>query len=441
MKRIIALALICIMCFSFFSCANIIDWSLERHAIALSAEAKETSYQDFKDENFTAFLEKIQDFSVRLTDKIAHEYGKTENFAISPISIYMGLALACECSAGETRQEILDAVGVTYEEVSKYTSTLYAYANKEYLQYNLVAQKQVVAYQTLYNSIWLDNDVEFVEQGVQKLANEYNCDVFQTSFKSGEAKKLIKRYIYNKTNGLIDGDIDLSPETYFVLMNTYYLKEIWNELGTNLSFTSESINFQNTDGGIKSTKLLMGYYNEGKVYRGDRFEAFFTITEHGFKIYFIVPDDEWSISQVFTEENINTVLDIKDWGYVDDENKQLHHTRVFFPEFKAEFDNDISDLLSEDFGIKQLFDRNACDMSNVSVSPVYCEGVFHKTSLTVDKKGIEGAAVTYLPAAGAAAPPPYEKVYHDFYVDRAFGFIICDPYGTVVFSGVINTLN
>ena len=75
MKRIIALALICIMCFSFFSCANIIDWSLERHAIALSAEAKKTSYQDFKDENFTAFLEKIQDFSVRLTDKIAHEYG------------------------------------------------------------------------------------------------------------------------------------------------------------------------------------------------------------------------------------------------------------------------------------------------------------------------------------------------------------------------------
>ena len=114
---------------------------------------------------------------------------------------------------------------------------------------------------------------------------------------------------------------------------------------------------------------------------------------------------------------------------------------MFFPEFEADFDEDIKDVLSNDFGIEQLFDPNSCDMSNVSVESVYCEGVFHKVDLTVDKKGIEGAAVTYLPAAGAAAPPEYEKVYHDFVVGRAFGFVITDSYGTFVFSGVINELD
>jgi serine protease inhibitor len=80
-------------------------------------------------------------------------------------------------------------------------------------------------------------------------------------------------------------------------------------------------------------------------------------------------------------------------------------------------------------------------MSNITSEPVCCEGVIHKVSLTVDKKGIEGAAVVYIPGAGAAGPPPYEKVYHDFVVTGAFGFVITDTYGTVVFSGVINILD
>lgn len=441
MKKLIALLLVIVMCFSLFSCEKIVNYALERHAVAFAAEKQETNYKDFQDEEYELFLEKIQRFSAKLTSEIAEKYGQNDNFAISPISVYMALALACECAEGETRQEIIDAVGVTYEEVNKYTAKLYAYANSEYVQHNITGVKQIVAYQSLYNSIWLDDSVKFVSDGVNKLANEYNCDVFQASVKNGEMEKLIEKYIENKTNGLIDGDVQLSPETYFVLMNTYYLKEIWNEYGKNLSFTDNNYNFRNGDGGYTETKLLQGYYNEGKVYSAENYSSFFTKTEHGFKIYFFLPDDEWSVQSIFTEENINTVLTMKDWGYVDDANRQLHHTRVFFPEFEADFDEDIKDVLSDDFGIKQLFDPNSCDMSNVSVESVYCEGVFHKVDLTVDKKGIEGAAVTYLPAAGAAAPPPYEKVYHDYVIDRAFGFVITDGYGTVVFSGVVNEID
>ena len=441
MKKLVALSLVIVMCFSLFSCGKIADLVLERHAIALAAEKQETNYKDFHDEEYELFLEKIQRFSAKLTSGIAKKYGQNDNFAISPISVSMALALACECAEGETRQEILDAVGVSYEEVNKYTAKIYSYANSEYVQHNITGVKQVVAYQSLHNSIWLDDSVEFVSDGVNKLANEYNCDVFQASVKNGEMERLIEKYIESKTNGLIDGDVQLSPETYFVLMNTYYLKEIWNEYGRNLSFTSEEYNFKNTDGSVEETKLLEGYYNEGKVYSAENYSSFFTKTEHGFKIYFFLPDEEVNVCSIFTEENINAVLTMKNWGYVDDENRQLHHTRVFFPEFEADFDEDIKDVLSNDFGIEQLFDPNSCDMSNVSVESVYCEGVFHKVDLTVDKKGIEGAAVTYIPAAGVAAPPEYEKVYHDFVVDRAFGFVITDSYGTVVFSGVINELD
>ena len=80
-------------------------------------------------------------------------------------------------------------------------------------------------------------------------------------------------------------------------------------------------------------------------------------------------------------------------------------------------------------------------MQNLIEDDVYCQGMMHLVELEVNKKGIEGASVIYIPGAGAAAPPPYEKVYHDFVVDKAFGFVLTDSYGTVVFSGVINEID
>ena len=98
MKKLVALSLVIIMCFSLFSCGKIADLALERHAIALAAEKQETNYKDFHDEEYELFLEKIQRFSTKLTSEIAKKYGQNYNFAISPISVYMALALACECA-------------------------------------------------------------------------------------------------------------------------------------------------------------------------------------------------------------------------------------------------------------------------------------------------------------------------------------------------------
>ena len=248
MKRIIAFLLLCALVVSSSSCSLLLD----THAVALAYEPKAVdSYHDYyKDEEYKAFIEKIELFSAKLTASVCAEYGQSDNIVISPLSIYMALSLAIECAGGETRQEILDAVGVTYDEVNKFAQNLYGFANIEYSQPNIVGIEQTVARQILTNSIWLDDSVSFIREGVDKLASEYNCDVYQSSFKSGEAERLINRYIESKSHGLLDGDVKFSPETYFVLMNTYYLKEIWNEYGDKLEFAPNSFGFQNTDGSV-----------------------------------------------------------------------------------------------------------------------------------------------------------------------------------------------
>ncbi len=437
MKKIVSLALVLSLCLSLMSC---FDAEYEKDMLAPAAEKISVSYNDARAEDYVQFIDKLERFAAKLTYEICFDSEMQTNICISPVSVYMALALATECSGGETREEMLRAVGVGYEEVRDFTKYLYAFSNREFYYTDMLENKRVSAFEELSNSIWADDGVELHRSGIDNLAQNFNCDLFRVDFMSSNASRAINAYIKDKTHGVIDAGLDLSPETLITLINTFYLKEIWNAFGDELRFADDVYDFRNADGSVKKTFLLRGYYFNGKAYEGDGFTSFFTRTNHGFDIKFILPSEGRTLDEVFTPENIYTVNNFTDWGYKDDENMLLHHTRVLFPEYKADYDGDIADILREDFGIESLFDIKRCDFSGITDAEIACEGVIHKCSIDVNARGIEGAAVTVIPGAGAAGPGPYTDVYHDYAVDGAFGFILTDAYGVVLFSGVINSI-
>ena len=437
MKKVISLILVLTMCFAFASCLA----EPESHNLALAAKAVEVKHSDSKQEGYEEFIEKLDLFAAKLTYEIYADSNKRSNICISPVSVYMALALATECANGETREEILNAVGVTYDEVKNFTKVLYAFSNREYYYIDRTNNKKILAFEELVNSIWVSKDIALKEDGINNLASNFNCDMFSVNFANGDGEKAISEYIKEKTHGIIDSDIDLSPVTLITLINTFYLKEVWNEDGDELKFTDKAYDFKNADGSVTNTKLLQGYYFTGNIYEGEGYTSFYTTTEHGFDIKFIVPTDGHTLDEVFTSENIYNINNLGDYGYIDEENKLLHHTRVFFPEYKASFDGNLAEILKNDFGITKLFDFEQCDFSNVTDEQLACDGVIHKCSIDVNDKGIEGAAVTVMPMAGNAGPlEGYEEVYHDYIVDKAFGFVITDNYGAVLFSGVVNSV-
>ena len=438
MKKIISLTLILAISLAFSSCGV----NPERYSLALAAKAMEVNYSDANQEGYVGFIDKLDAFAAKLTYAVYADSDKQANVCISPVSVYMALALATECANGETREEILNAVGVTYDEVKNFTKLLYAFSNREYYYTNMMNNKKIIAFVELANSIWVDKNTTFKKSGINSLAANFNCDLFSVNFKTSEGEKAINAYIKEKTHGIIDSDLDLSPETLITLINTFYLKEVWNEDGDELKFTDKAYDFKNADGSIKNTKLLQGYYFTGNIYEGVGYTSFYTKTEHGFDIKFIIPTDGHTLEEVFTSQNIYNINNLGDYGYIDEENKLMHNTRVFFPEYKASFNGDLAEILKNDFGINKLFDFKQCDFSNISDEQLACDGVIHKCSVDVNAKGIEGAAVTVMPMCGAGAPiEGYENVYHDYIVDRAFGFVITDSYGVVIFSGVVNSVD
>ena len=176
MKKILSLVLILTMCLAFSSCAA----NPDRYALAHAAKKMEVKHADARQEGYEDFIDKLDAFAAKLTYEVYADSDKQSNICISPVSVYMALALATECANGETRDEILNAVGVTYDEVKNFTKVLYAFSNREYYYTNMLNNKKILAFQELANSIWVDKKVTLKEYGINNLASNFHCDLLST---------------------------------------------------------------------------------------------------------------------------------------------------------------------------------------------------------------------------------------------------------------------
>ncbi|MCM1367874.1 MAG: hypothetical protein NC184_03575 [Roseburia sp.] len=364
-------------------------------------------------------------------------YNGQDNFAVSPISVYMALALSAECTAGNTRREILDALGVTYQQLETQFPTLYRSLAVEHKR-----NDKTVGLLDITNSVWIDSSADVKRSCIESLSENYYAYSYSADFKynTEKANSDIRDFVKKQTKGLIDKDFLLSDETLFTLINTLYLKTIWRDDGSDLPFASDSYDFTAKDGSVKNVLLLQGFYNSGRTAEFDTFTTFYTTTYSGYKIKFILPKDGHTIDSVFSTENIASVNSIEDYGSYDESMSVHYMTRVLFPEYKCKYDDNITEILQDKFGIDLFFRASECDLSALTDTPSHCDTVMHVTDLTVDRKGIEGAAATAEALAGTSAPSEIIIIKEDFIVDRAFGFIITDRQDVTLFSGVVSNI-
>lgn len=389
------------------------------------------------EEEYVALKSGAENFAARFAPAAYDGSVGGSNYVVSPVSVYMGLSLAAECAAGRTREQLVSALGVSYEtlrnNISDFYSGLYEEHGDGYSPKSLLK---------LSNSVWVGKGTQTRDDCIRTLAEKYQCYSYMADFlnDNGAANAAVRKFVREQTNGLIDSDFRLSEETLFTLVNTLYLKDVWNVYGADIAVTSDNYAFTQGDGTTKDLKLMQGGYKLGRAYDGDRFTSFYTTTYRGYRIKFILPKEGHTAAEVFTAENIAAANGVTDYGGVDDRAKKEYYTRCLFPQFEGAYNNDVLGILRETFAINDLFDPNACDLSSLAEEKAYCAQVSHVAKLKVDRKGIEGAAVTVIPGAGASGPGEYERVYLDFVVNRAFGFVLTDRYDVTLFSGVVNTV-
>lgn len=385
-----------------------------------------------------AISQSAEVFARRFSESAKDFAAEGENFAVSPVSAYMALSLAAECAAGETREEILSALGVSYETLLADFGDFYRSLNVEYRQGKLL----------LSNSVWINEREQVFDECVNSLAEKYFCYSYMADFTGDNegANCAVREFVKERTKGQIDVDFDLSEETIFAIVNALHFEDVWDYYGNALSHTDAGYAFANADGTSAEKKFLRDDYRMGRVLTTDEFTSFFVPTEKGYRLQFMLPADGYTAEDIFTAENL-AALSEADYGGVDEENKIRYHTRCIFPEFSASFDEDIKNLLREGFGVRSLFDPDTCDVTALlsdekRADEAYCPMVRHIAELSVGKKGISAAAATLVPWYGAAGPEAgYEDVYADFVVNRSFGFVISDPNGVTLFSGIVRDIS
>ena len=121
-----------------------------------------------------------------------------------------------------------------------------------------------------------------------------------------------------------------------------------------------------------------------------------------------------------------------------EQTRETVYTRI--PEFTYASDMDLTASLQE-MGMTHLFSADTADLSGLGTSAMgnlYCDGVFQKTFIQVDRNGTKAAAVTWAVNKAESAAPMEPKYV---YLDRPFVYAIVDTKtGLPLFVGVVTQL-
>lgn len=414
--------------------------SPSNHLLKNAREAGKITTEETTSTNFQTFLKGVHGFSARFTKNLClEEDDKKENLASSPLSVYFALLMASKVTDGNTKDEILKVLNVKDDEkLNDDVRILYGLSQKE----DKTEEKDVFSLkQVLANSIWFDKSIQLKDGILDKLSDEVFASSFDVNFKGDidRSNKVVSEYVKKMTNGMIDKNFNFPSSTDILLMNTLYLKTIWDDDGNDLSFSKDTYTFVNRDNSKKDMKLMYLPASIGKVLKGDGYSSYQAVSSGNISLRFILPDEGKNLEDVMDEKTLTEVCQA-DYQGLDEENKKKYITKCYFPEFTGFTDTEVSPVLQK-MGVHNLFSSD-CDTTPLTDKKMTCDGIEHVAKLEVTRKGVEGSAVTVTHFTSAIGPGPkiYDEIYEDFIVDRAFGYVVLDRDGIPLFSGVTNTI-
>ena len=335
-----------------------------------------------------------------------------KNSCYSPVSLYASFMLATNVTTGETREELLEMLGVeTKEELE--------------IQYNhMLKDIEVIDENSkivLGNSLWLNskNINNELKALFGDLESAYQCEFFcEDIIKSNE----VNEWAEQKTEGLIKQIVGEDEAFSFFLANALYYKSKW---AVNFDkMTNEKDFYLNNDSSVK-TEFIETSSEKLNYIINDDYKYVEVPLDEG-KLILVLPEKK-ELSKFVTEKNLNKVLALA----TSDDEKKNGNVIVKIPTFCIQDDIDSNNVMNvlEKLGVKQFFDE-----------PEFIEGIegmnariSQKTKFVVDEDGIEAAAVTSI---GAEYSAKSGNVDLEITFDRPFMYILMKD-GVPLFIGTV----
>ena len=350
--------------------------------------------------------------------------GARGNVLYSPINAYIGLSMVAELTAGQTRQQIMDALGASdlttlRQQISALWETVYQDDGNEIC--------------TLANALWIDNALKYRQEPMDILGHHYYASVYRQDLSSRQAAKDIQAWLNNNTGGLLKDavqGIHLPEEAVLALYSTIYFQAKWHSEFNSSQNTTDTFHGQagDTKATFMNKKLAqMNYYWD------EDYGAVSTGLKNGSSMWLILPDEDKSVEDVLES---GAYLDMIASPYEGWENKKFMKVNLSVPKFDVQSKQNLRQGL-EEMGITDLFRLGQADFSEAFDGPVFMTAANQAVRVQIDEQGVKAAA--YIEFPGATSPMPPEEII-DFVLNRPFLFVIADGSGIPLFAGVVNTL-
>lgn len=341
------------------------------------------------------------------------------NRVCSPLNVYMALAMLAEITDGDTRQEILAALGS--DDLEDLRTQAKAVWRSVYRQDGAVNS-------VLANSLWLNEGSSFRQETVDLLTENYYASVYRGEMGSDGLNQALRDWLDGQTGGLLKNatkSARFSPDTVLALASTVYFQSKWKEEFSK-SKTQEDI-FHGLSGDTSVDFLRSD--GAGQYYWGEDFAAYGKRLESGGTMWFFLPDEGVTPEDLLAGEAVFTLAADSDrW-----ENQTRLIVHVSIPKFDIFQQQTLTDAL-ETMGISKVFDLGQADFSPISDNDLYLSQADHAARLIIDEEGVTAAAYTLMVEAGAARPPEEEV---DFRLDRPFLTMVTSRDGLLLFAGIV----
>ena len=347
---------------------------------------------------------------------------KSENIAISPLSLNMALAMVWNGANGETKNAIQEAMGMgnyPQQEVNVYFKKL----REDFVKTDPTVKLAIA------NSIWSRLGFPVKQSFYDVNRNFYNAEVKEVDFSSPNTLNLINQWCSDNTQGLIKDMLKEIPmNAVMYLINALYFKGEWSDkFGFDTSATRNAT-FTKEDGNKIQVKMMS--QNNKLPYYSDEYLSTTSLPfgNNAYSMVFMLPGENISFSEMLSQ--------LKQPGYFARclQSGSSAEVDLYVPKFKTEYEIILNETL-EQLGMGIAF-TDFADFSGISDISVLISKVIQKTSVSIDEKGGEAAAVTVVEMFTSAGPTNPQKV--TFRADRPFLFAIKEnSTGTVLFMGKI----
>ncbi len=347
----------------------------------------------------------------------------TENRNLSPISVYLALAMVAEGAKGSTQAELLTLLGCSsIEELRGICAGM--------LETLSIDQEHSTL--DIHNSLWMAETIggqkaSFHADYLNTLADSYRSEANVVEFGSESASEQIADWINRHTRGKINVDpkaLQFDPSTLAVLINTIYLKDGWSSVFD--PERTEQDTFYAPDREM-TVDYMRRFDRNSSVRFGDGWMAYRVYLNSVGYMTFILPDEGVSLDKLFgSPEAIDKLLH---QGF-----EKKYDVSLKIPKFKFRDKMELTGVLSA-LGLSLSFTPEA-DFSGMSDVPCCIDEVIQESYIGVDENGVEAAAYTMI-SMRATSFNPVELEKLEFHLTRPFFYAIESFDGTVLSIGTV----